>query len=38
MTSYTDPKAHGKKNLQFLHDLIRDKGIKKDQPYIRIVE
>lgn len=36
--SMPDSKMDGKKNLHFLKELVRDKGIKKDKPIIRLVE
>lgn len=38
MSHRSDSKSDGKKNLHFLHELVREKGIPKDRPNIRLVE
>ena len=38
MSHRSDPRADGKKNLHFMKELVREKGVPKDRPMIRLVE
>lgn len=35
--SASDPKNDGKRNLRYMHDLVKEKGVAKDRPMIKIV-